>query len=333
MSRQNHKASPKTNLGIRPCRGLTKGTIYLTNQCVPERIGPAAETGEAGRSDESPFWANQFRLVSLKELLMQPRQPNPYAPDEFHFGPLVNVLYGLGILEPLSPNAVGIFSISLWIEEAIKEMERLGLRASQHHAGQLRRMLQDDNTYSDSHLHDQITMLRTTLMAELDATVFLPVSAADARYYREPARDWEEVIARFPEASDDIKEASRCYALGRYPASIYHCMQALEHGLLALGRFMGVEDPKSGFTAVSNALERVLKARYDDLSDFQKEHRPLFEQLNRPIQAIKDACRNKVDHAQGRAVLLRADFSPSIAMEIYTSTQGFLRRLATELPR
>lgn len=269
----------------------------------------------------SPFWANEFRLISLKELLME-----RYAPDEIHLAMFSNALYALGRIGPGTPSAAAIFEISLSV------MERLGMHGSLAQARTLIQMLQDDHSYSDSTLVGTITAFRATLHAELDGTVFLPINPEQARFYREPRRDWQEVIGRFAPAAEDIEEASRCYALGRYAASIYHCMQVLEFGLLELGKLLKVTDPKSGFTAVSNELERFLKRKWDGLSDAEKKSRPFFEQINMPIQAIKDACRNKVSHAEGRAVLLRADFSPRVTMEIYTQVRAFMRRLATEMP-
>lgn len=174
-------------------------------------------------------------------------------------------------------------------------------------------------------------LTQVKLMAELEARVFVPVAPENARYYREPTKDWKEVINRFPGTVSDIEEASKCYALGRYAASVYHSMQIFEHGLLALGRFMQVADPKSGFTAVANALERVLRQKYDELSDFERRNRVFFEQVNQTIQAVKDACRNKISHAEGKTALMTADFSPHTALEIYMSTQAFMRRLASEM--
>lgn len=99
-----------------------------------------------------------------------------------------------------------------------------------------------------------------------------------------------------------------------------------------LGEFIQVSDPKSGFTAVASALQRMKAKQYQDLTDFEREHFSFFEQMNGSVQAIKDAWRNKVSHAQGRAVLMSADFSAAVAQEIYVATRGFMRRLASDLP-
>ncbi len=253
-----------------------------------------------------------------------------FAEDEFQFGRLANVLYFVGCLEAGNVGQRDQIQIEVVAGYCLDDLKHFGFRASARALEDVLGILK--GTHPATNLGSYLLVFRTTLMNELESNLFIPVSPSTADYYRDPRQDWEEVILRFPEATSDIEEASRCFALRRYAACLYHCMQVLEFGLLALGRFMQVRDPKSGFTAVSNELERVLKKDYRQLTDFEKKHRAFFEQVNLPIQAIKDACRNKISHAEGRAVLLKSDFSPHITMEIYTATRGFMRRLATELP-
>jgi hypothetical protein len=51
------------------------------------------------------------------------------------------------------------------------------------------------------------------------------------------------------------------------------------------------------------------------------------------VVALKNAWRNKISHVHGRLVLMTADFSPDVAEEITIATRGFMRRLATDLPK
>jgi HEPN domain-containing protein len=273
---------------------------------------------------DSPFWANLFRLVSLKELLMQ------FASDEFQFGAFANLCYFLGILDPHQMTPSNRAQIIVICENGLTVMEKFGFRRSAKAARDVIDIL--NKTYPSSNLSHYITILRQALMFELESTVFIPVDASLARFYREPLRDWEEVIARFGGAISDIEEANKCYALGRYAAAVFHSLQVVEHGLLALGVFMNVTDPKSGFTAVANELERVLRKKHPDLTDFEKDNRALFEQINATVQSMKNAWRNKISHAQGKLALMHTDFSPVIAMEILTASRAFMRRLTTELP-
>jgi hypothetical protein len=140
------------------------------------------------------------------------------------------------------------------------------------------------------------------------------------------------VVDRFSAATSDIEEASICFSLERYAASVFHSVQIAEIGLIALGSFLGVKDPKSGWTATSKELERIVKKSYPDLTDFEKLHIGFLKQIHATVTALQDAWRNKISHTQGRLAVMTADFSPRIAEEILFATRGFMRRLAEELP-
>jgi hypothetical protein len=58
-----------------------------------------------------------------------------------------------------------------------------------------------------------------------------------------------------------------------------------------------------------------------------------LEQVHGTVVVLKDAWRNKIGHAHGRLILMRSDFTPDIAEEIMIAARGFMRRLATELPK
>lgn len=291
---------------------------------------------------EAPWITAPFGLVSLKEIVALITAAGDWPPDRIILGPLVNALYALGSIETHGLSALSAkdaIGVSVILKIGADSLDGWGFVATCGAFRDLAELVEGHVVRGLESLHSRESiptfcmLARQSLMHELEARVFLPVQPEYARYYREPLRDWEEVVDRFPQAISDVEEASKCYALGRYAASVYHLMQTLEHGLLALGVFMQVNDPKSGFTAVSNALQRVIDKKYQDRTDFERQHFAFFEQINGSVQAMKTAWRNKIDHAQSVPVLLSSDFTPAIAMEIHMATRGFMRRLATDLPR
>ena len=288
---------------------------------------------------EAPWVSNPFGLVSLKEILALMTGSDDWPTDRIIFGPLTNALWALGRLEAGGLDAKDFLEVSFTLENAANSLETWRFVATCRSFRDLAKLITDHAVRGREPLHGLeaiptfIALARQTLMQELEAHAFLPIDPSKARYYLEPTRDWDEVIKRFPGAVLDIEEAGRCFALERHAAAVFHCMQILEHGLLALGEFMQLPDPKSGFTAVSNALQRIKEKKHVDLSDFEREHLAFFEQMNGSVQALKDAWRNKITHAQGKATLMTADFSHAVAEEIYFATRGFMRRFATELPK
>lgn len=287
----------------------------------------------------APWIERPFGLVSLREIIAAMTDQDEWPTNELILGPLANALYGIGRVESGRLSPTDTIGVAVMLENAADSLSGWGFAATAGAFRDLAEMIQAHVTQGATHLYGPervplfAALARNTLMRELEALVFLPIRPGESRYYREPLRGWQEVLERFPGALSDIEEAGKCFALARYPASVFHCMQVMEHGLLALGEFMQIADPKSGFTAVANALQRIKDKKYPDLTDFEKEHFAFFEQMHGSIQAAKDSWRNKINHAQGAPRLMTADFSEAVALEIYMATRGFMRRLATEMPR
>jgi hypothetical protein len=72
---------------------------------------------------------------------------------------------------------------------------------------------------------------------EMSTKIYFQLPHARKELFEEPRKPWEEVIARFPNAIQDIDEAAKCFALSRYAACVFHCVQIIEHGLLPLWGF------------------------------------------------------------------------------------------------
>jgi hypothetical protein len=176
--------------------------------------------------------------------------------------------------------------------------------------------------------------LQGRLFDEMRDKYFFSLDIREARHYNKPTDGWEEVLNRFPAATTDIEEMNKCFALHRYAAAAFHSVQAIECGLLAFGTFLGVNDPKSGWTAVNKRLEAlVVKTKFTDLDPLYQKHFAFLEQMHGTVGALNNAWRNKISHAQGRLVLVTSEFSPEVAEEIMIASRSFMRRLATELPK
>ena len=178
----------------------------------------------------------------------------------------------------------------------------------------------------------KVGVLRDTIRRELQAKVSFTLSALEADHYVNFREGWENVIARFPDVLSDLEEARKCFALNRYAASVFHSTQIVEITLIELGRFIKVKDPRSGWTAVTGTLHRIIGKPYKDRTRFERKYFEFLEQVHGTVAALKDAWRNKVSHAQGRLILLTTDFTPGITEEILFATRGFTSRLAHGLP-
>jgi hypothetical protein len=194
-------------------------------------------------------------------------------------------------------------------------------------------------------LTDKSKMARNSTMAsgffelynrledELTTKLFFQIPGNRRTYFDSPRDGWEEVIARFPDTVTDIEEMGKCFALSRYAGAVFHSVNAIEGSLLELGKFLKVEDPLSGWTAVSKKLEQlVLKTKFPDLDPIFQRHFLFLEQTHGTVVALKNSWRNKISHTHGKLVLMTSDFNPDVAEEIMITSRSFMRRLATEMP-
>jgi hypothetical protein len=187
-----------------------------------------------------------------------------------------------------------------------------------------------NSRYSD--VYPLAEELRGRLIDEMESKCFWALTTREREYYEQPRNGWDEIIARLPDSVTDIEEASKCFALSRYAAAIFHSIQVVEVGLIELGEFIGVNDPHSGWSAVSTALDKVIAKKHQDRTVFERNNFGFLEQVQGTVGALKNAWRNKISHAEGRLTLMTKDFSPEVAEEILFATRAFMRRLADGLP-
>ena len=143
---------------------------------------------------------------------------------------------------------------------------------------------------------------------------------------------WEAILAVFPDTRSDVEEMNRCMAFNRYPAAVFHVLLAVEHGVVSLGTFLGVTDKKPGWDATCSALDRVLAAGRDKAEPHIRAQFPFLELVNKDIQSMKFAWRNKVTHAANHLFVMTSDFKPEVAEKIIMSCQGFMLLMASEGP-
>jgi hypothetical protein len=167
---------------------------------------------------------------------------------------------------------------------------------------------------------------------ECATIVFFSVEARKRPYFDNYNAGWEPVVARFRDTATDIEEMGKCYALGRYAASVFHAVRANEAVLIGLGKLIGDRDPTPGWSSVTNTLKDVLDKKFPNRTPFEQEHTQFFEQVYATVVTLKNAWRNKVSHAHGTLALMTVEFSPEIAEEIIVATRAFCRRVASEMP-
>jgi hypothetical protein len=213
----------------------------------------------------------------------------------------------------------------------LDRLRPIGLSASCATIGKLRDAFDDDDC-TGAQIAKLAQELIGRLIDETEDKVFFSLFPKEIAFFNEPRRGWELAVQRFPKIVDDVEEASKCLALSRYPAAVFHSTQTVEWGLVELGIFLKVKDPHSGWTSVAGALKNVIDKKHKDRTRFEKQNFAFLEQMQGTVESLKNAWRNKISHAQGKLRVLSGEFNPDVAEEIFVASRAFMRRLAEGLP-
>ena len=164
---------------------------------------------------------------------------------------------------------------------------------------------------------------------ELDGRYFFSLTSIEADKFNEWSSGWETIIQQFSDTTRDVEEMNKCFALGRYSASMFHALHVAEWGAIRLGDFIGVTDPKKGWGATESKLRLLIKAGHSALPTSIAGKFEFLEQMHREIDSLVLAWRHKVDHAANHlAILPNTDFTPDVAEHVISSVRIFMLRLS-----
>ena len=217
------------------------------------------------------------------------------------------------------------------LKEMKVECERIGLEAT---GDVISNLLAGWENYGDVRLFTQYAPhVILSIENELKRRVCFILPRSSQVLYENPCEKWESILAIFPDARGDIEEMNRCMAFNCYPAAVFHVLLAIEYGIVSLGKFVGVADPKPGWDATCKAVERILDAGRGAATPEILKHFAFLELVNKDMQSMKMAWRNKISHAANHLFVMTSDFKPEVAEKIITACHGFMLLLATEGPR
>ena len=129
---------------------------------------------------------------------------------------------------------------------------------------------------------------------------------------------------RFPNASFEVEEASKCIAMGRHTASVFHAMRMLELGIRALAKRLNIPDPTRPAERNWKFILGKIQARIDELwppsSRQPKSEGAQFEALHATLDAVRNPWRNATMHVE-------TIYAPHEALHILRCSAYFMRSL------
>ncbi len=132
---------------------------------------------------------------------------------------------------------------------------------------------------------------------------------------------------KFPAAIYETDEAGKCLALGRSTATVFHLMRAMEIGIKAVARCLGVQDPTKDherswgkiLETIKLATEAKNKAGWSNKDDKQ-----FFADVYVSLDAVRVAWRNTTMHVENK-------YTGDEAEHIFMAARGLMRKLTARL--
>jgi hypothetical protein len=169
-------------------------------------------------------------------------------------------------------------------------------------------------------------VIASTIEEEASARAYYVLAPGKSEYYavRDPLG--EAVSLAFPSTKFDAMEASRCYALGRNTACVFHLMRVLEWGLSALATAFKVEFKHRNWEQVIHDIELAIgdPNQLKALGGDWKDDREFYSQCISYLRIVKDAWRNYTAHARGK-------YDEQEAFELMGGVRGFMQKLSCRL--
>jgi hypothetical protein len=181
-------------------------------------------------------------------------------------------------------------------------------------------------SFTPDALCQRLRAIDDTFRAELGSHSFLHLDQSKASFYYLAEPFGLEVTKRFPSASFDIMEATKCYALERPTACVLHLMRVLETGLSVLAQSLNLRFNEPTWHQVLGKIEQKIKAieKLKRKPKDWKKNRQFYSEAATDFRFIKDAWRNYAMHA-------RQKYTEQEAKDIYDHISSFMRHLSTKL--
>jgi HEPN domain-containing protein len=119
---------------------------------------------------------------------------------------------------------------------------------------------------------------------------YIPIKRAKAFEVKEPFGP--RVSAKFPKLGEDIEDAHKCYACGRYTACVFHLMRVVEVAVQRLGKKLGVKNAKNlVWQVILDQVNLAIKSLPAKSPKTKK-----FAAVTGHLYNVKVAWRNEVMH-------------------------------------
>jgi hypothetical protein len=214
-------------------------------------------------------------------------------------------------------------------EEMLAVMAEIAVPATLMSCERLKFNIENDQKFTYGSLLASCTDIESRLRDEMTSVEMIGIDAAKVKYYRplEPLFG-DDVAVKFSSVAYEIEEAAKCYALDRSTASAFHSIRALEAGLRAVTRCLGIADPVKAADRSWSSVLRAIKSEIDrrwppNLARIGGDDE-LFDNAYAALAAMQNPWRNATMHLDQKYTLEEA-------RHVFEVVGGFMRKIASRM--
>jgi HEPN domain-containing protein len=165
-------------------------------------------------------------------------------------------------------------------------------------------------------LLSQMQDVGSRIRDELNSRSFLALNGKEMGLFAPPNPLFgEDVSSVFSTAAEDIEEAGKCLALGRYTAAVFHLMRAMEAAVKRLASKLNV-------VKIDIEWGKLLGAINDQVKLLPKgDEKDMWSENVSLLYHVKQAWRNDTMHPKNT-------YTEEQANEIFAAVRSFMKNLA-----
>ncbi len=215
--------------------------------------------------------------------------------------------------------------LGIALGEMMRECQKVDLPMTLAQLKRIKEVLDERTNVTNEGIRQMLHEVVNRLWDELDTHIFYQIESRKSFYYEEPEKFiGPDVSKAFPIATRELIDASKCYAIGRDTACVFHLMRALESGLGCMAKVFGVPSDHTNWQNIIEQIESKVRDLPKTKPKNWKEDQEFYSQAASHFMVLKDAWRNYTAHMRGR-------YDAEEALRVMDNVLGFMKKLATKL--
>lgn len=211
-------------------------------------------------------------------------------------------------------------------EALSRALQGLEANSSAAAANRLMSTLQGGDPLTARNVEGPLGQIIARLPDDFQQKTLLALTTDEAKLYAKSEPFGATVNTQFASAAFDIEEATKCMALGRDTAAVFHLMRVMELALRALHKCLGATGGYIGNDKNWGSILREVRTLKAGVAAAKSPwaEKDLFDEMYASLDSVKNAWRNPVMHVE-------AKHTPEESKRIAFAVENFMHALSCRM--